>query len=513
MIMMINMIGNSFVRYASVVLLIFVPVFGNAQTLRGDFDLTSYPEVSFVWNEYNPDVKDSTQFILFSDSGKIPVGVRNLSFNDTLPKAKTILFLWEDLNHSLHAGQSLFTQTVIYHFLKDLSAGEQDKFNVGVFDRKGGNDLGSSIHTWLSDGFTTDRQTLAEAVRTFSPKYDLFSRQENSELYLAIEEGISRLEKEPSDRVRAIVVFTAGSNLDNYGGRNSIDEARALALKIPVHVVKYPIRGCEHCNNIDLICKTTFGQQITNNNDTVAFSLLKEAYQNMAQRHAGQDYRITFASAFPRDGRQHTLRLSVNGKEYPLTFTAPRFSPKVWIKEHLPGAILIGVGLLFVIALLIILTVRRIKKRRKKILDMEAKQQATQQEAETNRRTLENYRQQKGEEERLAKENEQQQYFSKLMQIKNMFPRLQYSVDGVSQTCTVHKPETTIGRNNDNDLILTSDSVSRHHARLVFNGAGFEIRDLDSANKVIVNGAFTERAALTNGDIIGLGEVVIYFYV
>ena len=67
------------------------------------------------------------------------------------------------------------------------------------------------------------------------------------------------------------------------------------------------------------------------------------------------------------------------------------------------------------------------------------------------------------------------------------------------------------GRDTDNDLILTSDSISRHHANLLFTGSGFEIRDLGSTNKVIVNGVFVERATLTNGDIIGLGEVVIYY--
>ena len=64
----------------------------------------------------------------------------------------------------------------------------------------------------------------------------------------------------------------------------------------------------------------------------------------------------------------------------------------------------------------------------------------------------------------------------------------------------------------DNDIVLDNGSVSRYHAELVFNGSGFDIVDKGSTNKVIVNGVFQSRAALKNGDIIGLGEAVITFY-
>ena len=235
--------------------LLFVSVLCFGQTVRGNYDLTNYPEVSFVWNEYNPEIKDSTQFILMQGNEKIPFRLQPVSSVDTIHKAKTILFLWEDLNHNQHTWQSDFIRTVLSDFLKTTTLNKSDKFNVAVFDRKGGNDLGSSIHTMLSDDFTFDHESLAEAVQNFKPKYDFFSNQANSELYMAIEEGIEIIQKESSDRVRAIVVFTAGSNQDSYGGRNSIDENRALSLKIPVYVVKYPIKGCEHCSNIDVICK------------------------------------------------------------------------------------------------------------------------------------------------------------------------------------------------------------------------------------------------------------------
>jgi pSer/pThr/pTyr-binding forkhead associated (FHA) protein len=94
------------------------------------------------------------------------------------------------------------------------------------------------------------------------------------------------------------------------------------------------------------------------------------------------------------------------------------------------------------------------------------------------------------------------------MQAKNFYPRLQYATGNY----TVCKPVTAIGRSSDNDLILQHDSVSRHHAKIVFTGNTFEIQDLGSTNKVIVNGQFVQQATLASGDVIGLGEIIIHFY-
>ncbi|MDL2224008.1 FHA domain-containing protein [Bacteroidales bacterium OttesenSCG-928-M06] len=487
---------------------LFIPVLCFGQTIRGDYDLTNYPEISFVWNEYSPEIKNSTQFILTHSDEKIPFQLKHISPVDTTHKAKTILFLWEDLNHPQHAGQSDFTRQVLCNFLKDSTIRKEDKFNVAIFDRKGGNDLGSSIHTMLSDDFTSDREQLVGAIKNFKPKYDLFSKQVNSELYMAIEEGIDILQKESSDRIRAIIVFTAGSNQDSYGGRNSIDENRALSLKIPVYTVKYPIKGCEHCSNIDIISKKTYGLQTTTNEAELAFDLLKECYKKINIRHYGQDYRISFLSDYPRDGSQHAFVLNVGGKEYQMSFSTPAFSLKIWIEENILWTILIGIGLFLIIALLAFFIYRAIKKRRLKMEELQLKQQEIQNEADVNRQSLQDYRHQMEEKDRLDRERQ----IFKLMQDKNIFPRLQFIDNGKTIRYTVQKPEINIGRDEDNDLVLLSDSISRHHAKLIFNGVNFEIHDLGSTNKVVVNGAFVGQKTLVSGDIVGLGEIVIYFY-
>ncbi len=66
-----------------------------------------------------------------------------------------------------------------------------------------------------------------------------------------------------------------------------------------------------------------------------------------------------------------------------------------------------------------------------------------------------------------------------------------------------------IGRSDDNDVVVRDGRVSRRHARIVAEGSGFSIVDLDSSNGTFVNGARVRRARLAAGTSIGLGETVL----
>jgi SARP family transcriptional regulator, regulator of embCAB operon len=66
---------------------------------------------------------------------------------------------------------------------------------------------------------------------------------------------------------------------------------------------------------------------------------------------------------------------------------------------------------------------------------------------------------------------------------------------------------TRIGRSPNNDIILSSGKVSRHHAAIVDTGSSFAIVDLRSANGVYVSGRRIHTSAvLTEGDRIRLAE-------
>ncbi|MDF2263911.1 FHA domain-containing protein [Streptomyces coacervatus] len=74
-------------------------------------------------------------------------------------------------------------------------------------------------------------------------------------------------------------------------------------------------------------------------------------------------------------------------------------------------------------------------------------------------------------------------------------------------------PVTTLGRGSDNDVVLSDDSVSRRHARIVRTGAGFRIEDLDSFNGTAVGGVDLHGGAahLADGTELSIGDVRLVF--
>jgi len=71
---------------------------------------------------------------------------------------------------------------------------------------------------------------------------------------------------------------------------------------------------------------------------------------------------------------------------------------------------------------------------------------------------------------------------------------------------------TTLGRDKTCDVVLAEVAASRKHAEVFPGSAGFYIRDLGSANGVIVNQMKIDNPyLLTHGDHIMIGSIVIFF--
>jgi pSer/pThr/pTyr-binding forkhead associated (FHA) protein len=75
-------------------------------------------------------------------------------------------------------------------------------------------------------------------------------------------------------------------------------------------------------------------------------------------------------------------------------------------------------------------------------------------------------------------------------------------------------PVVTIGRSRSNDISLEDTRVSRHHARIVRDGRGFLIEDLNSRNGTRVDDrAVRDSAALTDGAVVRIGDSIFRFTV
>ncbi len=67
----------------------------------------------------------------------------------------------------------------------------------------------------------------------------------------------------------------------------------------------------------------------------------------------------------------------------------------------------------------------------------------------------------------------------------------------------------TIGKAPDNDLVLSDDTVSRHHCEIVKAPDGLHVRDLGSTNGTKIDGVRVREATLTPGAVLKIGEVEV----
>lgn len=70
---------------------------------------------------------------------------------------------------------------------------------------------------------------------------------------------------------------------------------------------------------------------------------------------------------------------------------------------------------------------------------------------------------------------------------------------------------TTIGRSDDNDIVLGDLSSSRRHCQVVYRDRQWELVDLDSRNGTLVNGILVMQKELAPGDVIEIGRTHLFF--
>ena len=469
-----------------------------------------FPRISFDWQEYCVEQRTVADFSLIENEQNIPFEMTELSNK----KAKTVLFLWEDM--ACHSGQYKTIKQILSLFFNGISE-NGDKFNVVVFNRRPFN-AKSGGQNWypLSDNFLFGNEILAKinAYKSSTVHYskDSFA----ADLYASVEDALKFISENRNDD-NMIVLMTAGLNVSLSGAtkeRASLEED-ARKANIPIYVVYYPYLGNTHIpSNIIGIAENTQGKVISAENTTEAANKLVEFYTNLNTR----SYRFSFITNQRRDGKRHTITLQIsNEKSERVRFDVPNMTFRVWVKENLWLFVAMVVASVTLLGIVIWLIARKSAKRNKRIAENNSEKQRQINELK-ERQERDKQEREETERRRIEKENqkmkqEEDERLSQLMQTKNFFPRLQYQVDDEGFTYNITKPCTTIGRKGyDNDVTFDNTTVSKHHAEIIFTGTGFEIIDKGSTNKIIVNGAFFQHTMLKDGDVIGLGEVVITFY-
>lgn len=72
--------------------------------------------------------------------------------------------------------------------------------------------------------------------------------------------------------------------------------------------------------------------------------------------------------------------------------------------------------------------------------------------------------------------------------------------------------DLTVGRGSDNDIVLRTHTVSRHHARVHREGREWLIEDTGSTNGTAINGELVrEPTPLEPGDVVMFGGAALRF--
>jgi hypothetical protein len=81
------------------------------------------------------------------------------------------------------------------------------------------------------------------------------------------------------------------------------------------------------------------------------------------------------------------------------------------------------------------------------------------------------------------------------------------------QTFELSLPETGIGRDAQNEICLDHKSVSRSHARILYEDGQAVIYDVGSTNGTFVNGQPISRSVLRSGDVVRIGTILMTYKV
>lgn len=504
--------------------------------VEGYPDAESFPAVRFIWHDYkNSNLEElSSQCKLQTRDGvSVPFNIKQTEGN--INNGCKVVILWEDMKS--HREQSAKTKAILQQYFQNVSD-NGTKYYVATFNRK---HTGIDLLKPVGDAFSTNTSAIAEAVSAQTLSTETFNTYKDcSDLYAAIEDALKLLEK-GDESTKAIIVFTEGVKMASSGSseENSV-LAKAQEMRVPISMICYPLPHGE-TNGPKNFSEGTHGAYATFNDAYEGVSALNNIMSKVKTMCNGYFYEVTFQSdAELGSGNQVLEFVNPDNERESIQISVPdkpnRFAEMIRANRVL--VIVLAVVFLLAIAALVYMLFRNkqsseqnmenYQAQTNKAMDdererMMAKQQALKEEMnakikeqeEQLRRQEEQRRREKEEEANRLRQKQAQdelQRLQNLMHTKNIFPQLKCYDQNGNFVYNVRQVVVNIGRLSSNDVVFTSDTVSREHMKIEFDGTGFILTNKKPENPVKVNGQPVQKAVLSNGDVVTFGYAQFVFF-
>jgi hypothetical protein len=507
-------------RFLIFAILIVFPILSFAQLSFYESSVKEYPEIQVLFNLRDPNGVD-TNVVQFFENGNRLLEYRLVKKDSTKTayKKKQVLVLiensyWPRFDQQRKAIKNLWSAIVdsvfqsgdaFYLATFDWSRGQ----NILIFDDTVSFDSGSELNRAIQQ---------IEAPRKDERVH------ESTEIYLALREAISFLNKQSRDPETAPVILLFSSEFNNIFNNSQtksdvIVEARKSG--IPIYAFRYA-----YSEKYDLsdIASATYGRHIDMRytQNEIVVDLINE----IPRIYGGSDYVLSFDSKINQFGDVRTLEIVLSNEDrFFFTFQAPSRFDLFWENT------IFRYTSLFLFFVLVILTFWLIKQaQRRKALE---KHEFLKKQEETNRKIQENETRAKNEKqieiEKIGFEK-QRTFNEKLNQSFRQLPRFPQLIAQNGDAFDINVPVFTIGRQEGNVLVIPNHTLSKSHAAIyfdhlpnkneLFQDRFFYLIDAGSTNGTLLNGRLIPAQSidfekslvrLKNNDLIQMGEISFTF--
>lgn len=249
------------------------------------------------------------------------------------------------------------------------------------------------------------------------------------------------------------------------------------------------------------LCESSGGSFVTFEKGELEQSLMQLAEKNSKTppKTTSHCYQISFETQ--QNGTHNFVKAKFNGAETVIEFSNPT---KTGIFGRHPSTAVAGIMFAVLAAVLIIYAVAR-NKVIKKIDDAtKLKIREIQIQNKRLKREIEKYRKHP-----ISVSHSFDDFNSaeNLMAGGQQTPKLICANNGENTSYDLNKLVMSLGRADDNDIVIPNRTVSSHHATLSFEGGVFYISDNDSTNGIFVNDIKITKSKVQNDDIIRIGSV------